>query len=331
MSRDRLPPPAPPYLTRRYPSTQKGGTLIAEDVTDLEAHRRRLCDTDGYRPSSCRRCGHPRLHVHDYPERQFCSEKIRCLIKVVRHRCVGCGAVWRILPAFLACFLRCIWSLIERTLQIHVAPPPPSLLPSPPPSLPPASLPSALPSPLLPPPSLSSLSPPVAPSPASPAPALRPPQPSSPPLLSVPSEPLSSAPAASQLSPSPPSSSTLADPSLPPASLSSSPALSPLSPAPSAPSRRPASSAPPSSAIAPSASTVRRWRARLAMSAALLCQVLAQSGTPALEHLAKMVGLVGTRAELVAVYVTHHSPPKGQSLSELAALAHRLAPGVRLM
>lgn len=307
MSRDRLPPPAPPYLTRRYPSTQKGGTLIAEDVTDLEAHRRRLCDTDGYRPPSCRRCGHPRLHVHDYPERQFCSEKMRCLIKLVRHRCVGCGAVWRILPAFLACFLRSVWSLIERTLQIHVAPPP-SLLPSPPRSLPPASVPSALPSP-----------------------PLSPPLPSLPPLPSVSSEPLSSAPAAPPLSPSPPSSSVLADPSQPPASLSSSPDLSPLSPSPSAPSRRPASPAPPSSAIAPSASTVRRWRARLAMSAALLCQVLAQSGTPALEHLAKTVGLGGPRAALVAAYVTHHSPARGQSLSELAALAHRLAPGVRLM
>jgi hypothetical protein len=67
------------------------------------------------------------------------------------------------------------------------------------------------------------------------------------------------------------------------------------------------------------------------MSAALRCQVLAQSGTPALDHLAKTVGLGGTRAALVAAYVTHHSPPRGQSLSELAALAHRLAPGVRLM
>ena len=77
MSQDRLPhPQAPRYLERRYGSSQKGGTLIAEDVRDLETHERRLCDPDGYRPRRCPRCGHDVLHVHDSPG-CACSGPIR--------------------------------------------------------------------------------------------------------------------------------------------------------------------------------------------------------------------------------------------------------------
>ncbi len=53
MSQRLSPPQAPKYLERLYPSTQKGVTLIAEDVTDLETHRQRLSDPDGYRPRCC--------------------------------------------------------------------------------------------------------------------------------------------------------------------------------------------------------------------------------------------------------------------------------------
>jgi len=54
MSQRPAPPPPPRYLEQCYPSSQKGGTLVAEDVTDLETHARRLCTPDGYRPSrSC--------------------------------------------------------------------------------------------------------------------------------------------------------------------------------------------------------------------------------------------------------------------------------------
>ena len=69
MSQRPSPPPSPRYLERPYTSSQKGGTLIAEEVTDLETHARRLCDPDGYRPSCCPRCGHGVLHVHDYRSR----------------------------------------------------------------------------------------------------------------------------------------------------------------------------------------------------------------------------------------------------------------------
>jgi hypothetical protein len=51
VSRDRLPPPhAEACLVRLRPSTQKGGTIIAEDVLDRATHERRICDPDGYRP-----------------------------------------------------------------------------------------------------------------------------------------------------------------------------------------------------------------------------------------------------------------------------------------
>ena len=47
------PPPAPLCLERPYPSSQKGGTLIAADVLDLDSHARRICISDSYRPAAC--------------------------------------------------------------------------------------------------------------------------------------------------------------------------------------------------------------------------------------------------------------------------------------
>jgi hypothetical protein len=69
--------------------------------------------------------------------------------------------------------------------------------------------------------------------------------------------------------------------------------------------------------------TVRRWRERLASEARSVVQALAASAQPALERVAAAVGLHAARRTLV-----EHS---GQSLAGLAALVHRLLPGVRLM
>ncbi len=116
----RLSPPQPPrYLERPYASSQKGGTLIAEDVTDVEAHERRLFDPDGYRPSCCPRCGHAVLHVHDYRFRVLRADPDRVEIKVVRHRCVGpdCGARWLTLPLLLARHLWRRWAVVEATTR----------------------------------------------------------------------------------------------------------------------------------------------------------------------------------------------------------------------
>ena len=61
MTRERVPPPQEAAcLSRPYPSSQKGGTLIAEDVGDLLTHRRRLAAPDGYRPEHCLGCGQDR-------------------------------------------------------------------------------------------------------------------------------------------------------------------------------------------------------------------------------------------------------------------------------
>jgi hypothetical protein len=117
MSRDRLPPPPPECLERPYPSSQKGGTLIVEDVVEPAEHARRLCDPDGYRPARCGRCGGDRLHVHDYRERVLRAETAEPVVRIVRHRCASCSAVWRILPLFVARCLWRSWAVVERATE----------------------------------------------------------------------------------------------------------------------------------------------------------------------------------------------------------------------
>jgi hypothetical protein len=117
MSQDRLPPPElEACLVRLRPSSQKGGTIIAEDVTDLDTHESRLSDPDGYRPSFCPRCGGTALHVHDYRERVLRAEPGRPVASVVRHACVGCEAIWQTLPVFIARHLWRSWRVVEHTL-----------------------------------------------------------------------------------------------------------------------------------------------------------------------------------------------------------------------
>jgi hypothetical protein len=106
------------------PSSQKGGTIIAEDVTDRATHDRRVCAPDGYRPPFCPNCGETRLHVHDYRERILLAEPEQAPVaRIVRHRCVGCQAIWQTLPAFIARHLWRSWRVVERTLLGNPAPP----------------------------------------------------------------------------------------------------------------------------------------------------------------------------------------------------------------
>lgn len=74
--------------------------------------------------------------------------------------------------------------------------------------------------------------------------------------------------------------------------------------------------------------TKRRWLRRLRSSAANLIQLLATSGQPALDALVGLCGLEATREELVRVC---SNVGYGSAFSDLAALVHRLSPGVRLM
>jgi hypothetical protein len=106
-------------------SSFKGGTLIAEDVHDLDAHQRRISDPDGYRPHRCPRCGHDVLHVHSYPERHPRGEPgMPPVVQVVQYRCAAneCRATWRILPMFLARHLWRVWETVERVALPGEAP-----------------------------------------------------------------------------------------------------------------------------------------------------------------------------------------------------------------
>ncbi len=115
-----LPPPeSESCLVQSRASRFKGGTLIDEDVRDLETHRRRVSDPDGYRPDACPRCAHPVLHVHSYRERRPRREPgVPPAIQIVQYLCarVDCGATWRVLPKFLARHLWWIWKTVEHSL-----------------------------------------------------------------------------------------------------------------------------------------------------------------------------------------------------------------------
>jgi hypothetical protein len=220
MTDHRPPPPEPEgCLTRSRASRFKGGTLIAEDVLDLATHLRRLRVPDGYRPGTCPRCGSRVLHVHDYVERTPLGEPgLPAVIPIVRHACadVACGAVWRILPAFLARHLWRVWPTVERT-----------------------------------------------------------------------------APAPTQ---------DAVQPKMP----TQGAAPIPLR-------------------------TLQRWRQRLTAGARQLVVLLATSGGALVEEIAKRAGLESTRLELVGIHAGRTAAPAGRRLADLAALVHRLEPGVRLM
>jgi len=115
-----LPPVAEACLTRPYPSSQKGGTLIAEDVLDLATHEQRLGRPDLYRPDGCVRCG-AAVHLHDFRPRLLAGQAERST-EVIRFRCAAreeCGAAWQILPRFLARHLWRSWPVVEEALQMR--------------------------------------------------------------------------------------------------------------------------------------------------------------------------------------------------------------------
>lgn len=73
--------------------------------------------------------------------------------------------------------------------------------------------------------------------------------------------------------------------------------------------------------------TKQRWRARLAQAALVPVQSLATSGNAQLRGVAQAVGLEGSRERLADYAATF----AGAALTALAALLHRLSPGIRLM
>jgi len=193
-------------LVRRREPVYRGGTLIAEDVVDLDAHYQRLEGAKSYRPAECPRCFCHVLHVHDYPSR-VCPD--RAPILIVRYRCANpkCRAIWRILPAFLPRHLHRSWLAIERAVNKDK----------------------------------------------------------------------------------------------------------------------------PAASLGLPATSVRRWRSRLASPAKHLVVLFATYTGTLLEAIAKAAGLGSTREEFVKSFRILVQPPKGQRLSVIAGLAHRLERGVRLV
>lgn len=112
------PPPPSRCLERPYPASQKGGTLIAEDVSDFATHLQRLADPDGYRPVCCLRCFHQRLHAHDFRERHPKHDPEHPVVPTRRYRCAhpDCRAIWQVLPLPMARCLHHSWEVVETTL-----------------------------------------------------------------------------------------------------------------------------------------------------------------------------------------------------------------------
>lgn len=90
--------------------------MIAEAVLDLEMHER-LLGNGGYRPSGCPRCGGP-MHIHEYRERLMLGDP-RTATEIAIFRCADrerCGAVTRVVPAFLARHLWRAWSTVDKAV-----------------------------------------------------------------------------------------------------------------------------------------------------------------------------------------------------------------------
>lgn len=125
------PPPPARCLERPYPSSQKGGTLIAEDVVDFEMHELRVVDPDGYRPGFCHRCLFCVLHAHDFRERKPKEDPEHPVTWIRRYSCASpdCGAIWQVLPAFLARCLHRSWEVVETTVADTRSPSQPQVPP----------------------------------------------------------------------------------------------------------------------------------------------------------------------------------------------------------
>lgn len=119
------PPEPEECLIHSRVSMYKGGTLIAEDVHDLDTHKKRLADPDGYRPAQCAHCDGRTLHVHDHLHRKLRNQPGITEIGIVRYicACLECRATWRILPALLPRHLWRTWERLEQTAH-NVAPEP---------------------------------------------------------------------------------------------------------------------------------------------------------------------------------------------------------------
>ncbi len=109
-------PAVPACLSTRYSSKpdQRGGTIIAEDVVDLDAHRSWMEFINFYRPDRCESCLGERLHGHGRRNRELVMGGGWSITELVRrYRCVGCGGIWLVLPAVIARHLHRTWDVVQ--------------------------------------------------------------------------------------------------------------------------------------------------------------------------------------------------------------------------
>jgi transposase-like protein len=106
-------PAAPVCLTTPYSAkpSQQGGTLIAEDVRGIDEHRRRVA-SGAYRPEGCLLCGRF-LHVLGQRSRKLRDQPGSPEEMICRYRCRPCGAVWQVLPGFIARHLHRTWGAVQ--------------------------------------------------------------------------------------------------------------------------------------------------------------------------------------------------------------------------
>ena len=98
-----------------YLTAKQGGTLIAEDVWSFEEHRSRMETPSGYRPEGCPRCD-GFLHGHGCRWRKLRDQPDSAEEAIRRYLCPECGAVWQVLPAFIARHLHRTWGAIQSRL-----------------------------------------------------------------------------------------------------------------------------------------------------------------------------------------------------------------------
>ncbi len=102
----------------------KGGTVIAEDVLDIDTHRRLLRHPDNYRlyVSPCPRCGGSRMQTHCFRQRRLRpgdpGQPVVCVtIRLYRCGSPSCRAVFTVLPAFIARPRWRSWDTVENVVN----------------------------------------------------------------------------------------------------------------------------------------------------------------------------------------------------------------------
>ncbi len=114
------PARVPVCLSTPYSSKpgQRGGTQIAEEVLDLETHRRWMGFINYYRPEQCGSCGSERLHGHGCRSRELKMGDDWVITEDVRRfQCAGCGGIWQILPAVIARYLHRTWDVVQSAAE----------------------------------------------------------------------------------------------------------------------------------------------------------------------------------------------------------------------